>query len=951
MTEPTPSVRELFESVLALAPAERAGFLDRMCVDDVHRKAVQRLLAADAETTTRPLDQSFDDLLERVGDVDEPLPPPAAGSMIGPFTLLDKLGEGGSSIVFRAERVQAGVRQTVALKLLRRGLYTADEQRRFRSERRALAQLRHPGIARLIEGGVTDAGVPYIALELVDGMTITAHASANRIDLRQRLRLFVTVCRAVEAAHRALIVHRDLKPSNVLVTREGEVKLLDFGIAKLLDAERDADETGTQTFALTPAYAAPEQFARGLVTTATDVYALGVLLGELITGRRREHGETRTPSAQIRAGICADAAPAEPAALRRQLRGDLDNIVIKAIDGEAERRYASAGALADDIERHLDGLPVLAHPPSRTYRARKFIARHRGAVTVSLVFALATLAALGIALQQTGVARSEAARAATIKDFLIGVFRASDPRVAQDKPRGEITAKELLDLNAPRIAQEFGADPDTQIDLLGVAASIYRELGDETRYRALHEQQIELARRVHGPAHPAIIDGLIDDAQHAAGRNDYDAARAGLGTADPLIRTAGLDQAVERARWWQVQSSLLAGNDAERRQSEQALGHAIALFARVAPNDPGYVRALDSLAFRTVARDPAQAEQLYLRAIAAAAGSHDRDDAELQHLTYPGLAQAREDQGDFAGAELAYQAAADLARRTYGETHSTAWVPAAQHAWMVHRQGERERAHVLFAQLLENIPRDWNEDSYAAYAREFYASCLAAEGRALEAIPLLEAAQKVYLEKPSVDYELRRNRLILGDAYARVGRIAEARTMIQASLDERIAKDAPDARSVLDARERWSRLLLEQGDFDAAQAQFREIDAQAHGRTTIVSALVDGDRARIALARNDTATALDARLMRAVATMILRRRRSPKPRPRCGSPAGDAVPPKRAAAEARAPYIRFRLTRTNAQPRAHRASHRVQMPPETAFPPATVSDEADWEERDVHRRG
>ena len=334
MTDPTPTLRDLFEAALALAPEQRAAFLDGHCVDPARRADVERLLDADADGGVRLLDDSFDHLLERVGAAEQEAGPPPAGTHIGPFVLIEKLGEGGSSIVYRAEREQAGVRQTVALKLLRRGLYSEEERHRFRHERLALAQLRHAGIARLIEGGVTDTGVPYIALELIDGETITAHARNRHLNLRQRLELFVGVCRAVEAAHRALIVHRDLKPSNVLVTRDGEVKLLDFGIAKLLDIESDADATHTQHAVLTPAYAAPEQFTRGAITTATDVYALGVLLGELVTGRRREPGDTRSPSATIDDDTDPAALPAPARNTRKLLRGDVDNIVIKATDIE-----------------------------------------------------------------------------------------------------------------------------------------------------------------------------------------------------------------------------------------------------------------------------------------------------------------------------------------------------------------------------------------------------------------------------------------------------------------------------------------------------------------------------------------------------------------------------------------------------------------------------------------
>ncbi|MGH8214532.1 MAG: serine/threonine-protein kinase, partial [Rhodanobacteraceae bacterium] len=285
---------------------------------------LERMRAADAGDDEWLAAGDAASAAQAIGETEavEPLPP---GSRIGPFELLDVLGEGGSSTVFRACREADGVRQYVALKLLARGLYTAEARRRFHHEREALARLRHPGIARLIEGGIADNGLAYIALELIDGAPVTSHAIERGLPERQRLTLFLQVCRAVASAHRALIVHRDLKPSNVLVTADGNVKLLDFGIAKLLDDTEDATRTRHQ--ALTPAYAAPEQFTPGAITTATDVYALGVLLRELLTGERHASDGARTPLSQF---IDNGASPSDPKPARRKLRGDLANIVTKA---------------------------------------------------------------------------------------------------------------------------------------------------------------------------------------------------------------------------------------------------------------------------------------------------------------------------------------------------------------------------------------------------------------------------------------------------------------------------------------------------------------------------------------------------------------------------------------------------------------------------------------------
>src|SRR5690606_18912685 len=271
-------LRELFDQVVELPAAERAAFLDAHCSDPQLRARIERLLASDAKEGA-PVPGSPETL---AAAMDGPVPPPwYPGQRIGPFTLVAPLGQGGFATVYRAWRDNAGVRQEVALKLLHRGLHSTHARRQFQRERLALVQLRHPGIAHLIEAGVTEDGLAWIALELVDGLPITEHVRLHQLPLAARLRLFIQVCRAVDAAHRALIVHRDLKPSNVLVTAEGQVKLLDFGIAKLLETE--PEDTRTQMHAFTPAYAAPEQRQGGLITAATDVYALGVLLGELLT--------------------------------------------------------------------------------------------------------------------------------------------------------------------------------------------------------------------------------------------------------------------------------------------------------------------------------------------------------------------------------------------------------------------------------------------------------------------------------------------------------------------------------------------------------------------------------------------------------------------------------------------------------------------------------------------
>ncbi|MBN8734668.1 MAG: protein kinase [Xanthomonadales bacterium] len=526
--ESTPTLRDLFEEALALPPDARASLLARQCSDPALRAELERMLAADAGGGDWLAAGDAASAAQVIGETEagEPLP---AGSRIGPFELLEVLGEGGSSTVFRAFRDADGVRQHVALKLLARGLYTSEARRRFHHEREALARLRHPGIARLIEGGAADNGLAYIALELIEGEPITRYAITHGLSERQRLTLFLKVCRAVESAHRALIVHRDLKPSNVLVTGDGEVKLLDFGIAKLLDDTEDA--TRTRHHALTPAYAAPEQFTPGAITTATDVYALGVLLRELLTGERGAAIDARLPSmhAQPQAG---------------KLRGDLANIVAKATAPEPERRYGSAGALAEDIERYLDCLPVQAHPPSRWYRAGRFVTRHRGGVAIAAILLAAILVSSSLALwqaqvaqRQARIAQQQAARANMVRDFIESLFAPLRYGIAESK---QPSLSVLLTRGVAKLEHSPQLGAGERVDLLAMFSRLYENLGDIPQSRKLAEQAVALSQRTLAPSDLNAIRALATRGYAAVRAEDYAAAGADLRTAHQRMLAQGI---------------------------------------------------------------------------------------------------------------------------------------------------------------------------------------------------------------------------------------------------------------------------------------------------------------------------------------------------------------------------------------------------------------------------
>jgi eukaryotic-like serine/threonine-protein kinase len=694
----TPTLREVFEGALALPVAQRPEYLDRSCPVEL-RPRVEAMLAATATPTGEALPMvSADALADAIGEHDSPrLPPP--GTRIGPFELVSLLGEGGHASVFRAFRDNAGVRQEVALKLLRHGVYTAHAQRQFRRERQALSQLHHPGIARLIEGDVTESGVAYIALELVDGLPITQFARDRELDLRARLRLMLQVCRAVEAAHASLVVHRDLKPSNVLVTRDAEVKLLDFGVAKLLE---DEDETQTRGPGFTPAYAAPEQLRGEFITTATDVYALGVMLGELATGRRVNAAPGRTPSSQVDADTAPGVLPAPAPITRGMLRGDLDNIVLKAIESEPARRYASAGALADDLERYLAGEPVAAHPPSRLYRMRKFVARHRLAMAGTALFSVAVLAALAVALWQADRAQREATRATeqtqraeAVRDFLVSVFESADTGLPREK---RPTVEQLVDEAAQRARSDKTLGAATRADLLLTLASVSVSLGANAQaLAALDAAQPDLAR----------------DADAA----DDHRLRAARMRAAALIGMSRDDEAITVLE--PLRARMIARADAPAIEGLRLLAHALATTSRL--DESG---ALFEQARQLALRLPEGSEQALLEIDVAQTGTlataHRFNDAlELAQRTWDRWQQrgaapdklllallqststSAESSGDMARAERAYRDAIALAERLYARPHpDTAWAIGIYGSFLV-AQGRYDDAEPHIVRGLE----------------------------------------------------------------------------------------------------------------------------------------------------------------------------------------------------------------------------------------------------------
>lgn len=847
---------------------ERAGWIDRL--PELHaglRPTLRRMLLETAALDpASPCVQSQIAALVQIVVAQPETAELAAGEHVGPYKLVREIGRGGMGFVWLANRADGAFKRVVALKLPF-ATWADRLSERMARERDILAGLEHPNIARFYDAGVDAHGRPFMAMEYVEGQAIDLYCRERKLLLRERLLLVLEVAKAVAYAHSKLVVHRDLKPANLLVTAAGSVRLLDFGIAKLIEGDSVPASNVTQFAArlLTPDYASPEQIRGESIGTATDVYSLAVVTYELLTGAR-PYRLTSQSAANIEHAITEVDPPLASDAvhdrlLQRQLRGDLDAVLNKAMKKAPAERYGTVDAFAADVQRYLIGETVLARPDGVAYRLRKLAGRHRFGLTAATAVLLALIAATTVSLLQAREARWQAERATATKNFLIDVFRANDPRIASDRPRGEITARELLDLGSARIEREFAAQPELQIELLGLTADMYDYMSDEKHYAAAQKRRIELAQAYYGPAHPIVIQGLLNEADAACLREDYTKATRLLEATDASLRAAHLDKTVMRANWWRTKAR--ASNGLGRRaEFRQALKQALALYAAVAPRSNDYAAALSLASLeQTEQGNNLSAAQLLEQALGVAEAAPGRDDSSIADYLY-NLARTRERLGQFAAAVDTYLRAEAQAKKTYGERHAVYWISLAHHAQLLHERGQRDAADKLFTQMLVSIPSQWTTNGLDQWAREIYAECLAAEGRVREAVPLLESAYQTDVARGRADFAVREVRRKLGDAYDRLGRHAEARVHLQAAHDESAAKDDPSSPWSLRMRERWARFLLDHShpgdaDFAAAEQEFNAIIEKVAGKPLLEAALARSGLARIAGARGALSSALD----------------------------------------------------------------------------------------------
>lgn len=526
------SISQMLDEVLLLPASERGRWLADLPAEHLHlRETLRHFL----ELQARIEGDGFLESPAVVSGGAAPTPMVSPGDLVGPYRVIEELGTGGMGSVWLAERSDGKPRRRVALKLPRM-VWASDLSERMERERDILASLEHPNIARLYDAGLDEQARPYLAIEYVEGVRITHYCEEHQLDTRRRVELFIQVLNAVQYAHTRLVLHRDLKPGNILVNRNGSVRLLDFGIAKLIEDTQPDGEADmiTMTRALTPRYASPEQLRGERLTLVSDVYSLGVILHELLTGvspyptsvkSRAEvelavmEGVRTPPSRRVASESGTGDLQLSGVRLSRELRGDLDAVLLKSLAVDVPARYASVEALTADLARWLDGRPVLAVPPSAFVIARKFVMRNRFAVSVATIATLAILATSGIAFYQAKKATAESQRAAATRDFLIDMFESANPEMHGGR---EATVRELVSAAERVLYSSLDRQPLVQAEMLGSLVNVWLRLGD------IHRANVVLGKKIQSledaGEQGALLASLIDKVSLSLSIGDLETA-------------------------------------------------------------------------------------------------------------------------------------------------------------------------------------------------------------------------------------------------------------------------------------------------------------------------------------------------------------------------------------------------------------------------------------------
>jgi non-specific serine/threonine protein kinase/serine/threonine-protein kinase len=789
-----------------------------------------------------------------------------SGERIAHYSIQRLLGEGGMGEVWEAEQREP-VRRRVALKLIRAGMNNKEVVARFESERQALALMDHPNIARVFDAGATEQGRPYFVMEYVQGERITAYCDRHRLTTRERLGLFIEVCDGVQHAHHKGVIHRDIKPSNLLVSIQDDrpmPKIIDFGVAKAT-SRRLTDKTMVTQLGMligTPEYMSPEQAEMTTldIDTRTDVYSLGVVLYELLVGAppfefdelrragvdelRRKVREDEPPSPSnrfISLGGTSTRIAAErrtdPPSLARQLRGELDWIVMRALEKDRTRRYASPAELAADIRRHLNDEPVLAGPPSTVYRVRKFVRRHRLGVTAASMVLLAlvigaTAVTFGMLRARTAEAgaKQDAATAEQVSGFLVGLFQVSDPSRARGNT---ITAREILDEGARRIRGELIDQPEVQARMMATIGAVYRGLGLYDSAQELLEEALVIREAHLAPDDPAILWNLFDLAWLAMELNDYTRAVEITERSMPLARQILDPDSAELAR-------VLAGVgmvrwDQQRyEESEELLRRAVAIWdQKSAVSDPFLGTALDGLGRALTQKGQLDQALEYLERAQTFRRETLGPDHPDMAASMMFLAKLHERRGEQAQAQALYQLALEMVERTRGPNHPTMVEALRLNAGFFYHRGELDKARSFYERaldLVEQVARPDDQD-LPGLAEE-YGELLVGLGEH-EQVRALHDRVLAFLGPEGVDHPTySRIAHYLGHALSNRQAYAEARFYAERALATRERNLTPDNEWIAWTLDLTARTWEHTGKLEEATALFERalaIMERTHG--------------------------------------------------------------------------------------------------------------------------
>jgi serine/threonine-protein kinase len=822
-------VLELFDEASEVAPGERVRWLDSACGPDTNLRAeVERLLKAD--------DGENGFLQEEIASYVGGLAEPPLPERIGQYRILKEIGRGGMGAVYLAERADEDHERKVAVKLIRPGIAPGFSLiRRFRAERQILARLQHPNIAQMLDGGVTADGIPYLVMEYVEGVRIDEYCARNRLSLRERLELFRLVCAAVQYAHQNLVVHRDIKPSNILVTSDGTPKLLDFGIAKLTRAEGltgDATYTAMTERAMTPEYASPEQIQGKGLTTATDVYSLGIVLYELLAGERPFRLTEAGAAALIRM-ICEEE-PKRPSkaiaestgALARQLRGDLDHIVMMSIRKEPVARYQAVEHLADDIGKYLTGYPVRARRGDRRYRAGKFILRHRLAMATVVAFLGVTVAfAAAMAVQNARVTR-ERDISQRVSSFLISLFEASDPFRNNG---AQLTARQLLDGGADRLTKELQAEPEVRAELLETVGQAYKHLGALDQAEHMFREKLRAVDQAWGPGSPQAIRILrqLGDTERMRGKS----ADAERDLRQALVYAERLPpgQDFELAQTLNNLSLVEAGKGDNANAAEHSR-RAVAIIARY-PKDPSEGLTMRSNLGMILYNGGRAAEaEPVLRQVLQDRRSVLGENHPQVATSMRRLATVAASRGGYAEAEQLYRDAAARFRKLLGPDHADVLLTDYYLAGLLSDEGKYPEAEALYRSTVEAEQRVASNAIEVGLWSSALAWTLFLEGKTRESDALLAQALTMVRSRGGGG-AVREARVLVkrGAVQSALGRLDDAQASIEGALAIYRARKTPAGADTAEAALAAAALDRLRGANEKARALYQEAVLSCRG--------------------------------------------------------------------------------------------------------------------------